>query len=74
MVDTGRQLPSPSASAWSIDLAAIDGPVFIVGRLAEQDARAVLVLHLVEIGAVANTIAAERVVANAPITSVSVVW
>lgn len=74
MVDSERQVPTPSASAWSIDLAAIGGPTFIVHRREEGEARAALVGHLVEIGAVANTIKAERIVAAAPISSVAVIW
>lgn len=74
MVDSDRQVPTPSASAWSIDLEAIGGPVFVVHRRDESDARAALVRHLVEIGAVADTIKAERIVRVAPISSVGVIW
>jgi hypothetical protein len=74
MVDNDSQVPAPSASAWSIDLEAIEGPVFIVHRRDERDARAALVRHLVEIGSVADTIKAERIVAASPISSVGVVW
>ncbi|MFN8113175.1 MAG: hypothetical protein U0R51_08240 [Solirubrobacterales bacterium] len=74
MVDSDRQVPTPSASAWSIDLEAIEGPVFIVHRRDEGAARAALVRHLVEIGAIPDTIRAERIVAAAPISSVGVVW
>jgi len=74
MVDNDRQLPSPSASAWWIDLSEIGGPVFIVLRLDEDEAREALVRQLVDIGAIGNTIEAERVVAAAPTESVAVVW
>ncbi|MFN8113158.1 MAG: hypothetical protein U0R51_08155 [Solirubrobacterales bacterium] len=74
MIDTDRQLPTPSASAWSIDLEAVDGPVFVVLHRDEGEARAALARHLVEIGAVADTIKAERIVGAAPINSVGVVW
>lgn len=74
MIDTDRQVPSASAPAWSIDLAGIGGPVFVVLRLDERDARQALVRQLVEVGAIANTIEAERVVAAAPIESVGIVW
>lgn len=70
MIDTDRQLPTPSASAWSIDLDAIGGPVFVVHRRDQSEARAALARHLVEIGAVADTIKAERLVGAAPISSV----
>ena len=74
MVDMSRQVPSPAASAWSIDLTRIGGPLFIVLRMGDDDARAALVRHLVDIGSISNTIEAERVVAAAPIESVGVVW
>ena len=74
MVDASRQLPSPEAQAWSINLAEVGGPVTVVCRREEAEAREALVHHLVGIGAVANTCAAERIVAGAPITSVAVVW
>ena len=74
MLDTGRQLPALSASAWSIALAEIGGPTFIVLRRDEAEARIALVEHLVEIGSITNTIKAERVVAAAPIELVGVLW
>lgn len=74
MIDTDRQVPTPSASAWSIDLAAISGPLFVVHRRDESEARAALVRHLVEIGTIPDTIKAERIVGAAPISSVGVVW
>lgn len=74
MVDEPRQVPALSASAWSIDLAPIGGPVFIVLRRNETEARTALVTHLVEIGSIPNTVEAERAVAAAPIDSVGVVW
>jgi hypothetical protein len=74
MVDTGRQVPSPSASAWLIDLSHVDGPQFVVFRLSEIEARQAVVGHVVENGAIANTIAAERLVAAAPASQVGVVW
>ena len=69
MVDTDRP-----ASAWAIDLTPIGGPRFVVMRLDAADARAALVRHLVDIGAIANTIEAERVIARASVESVAVVW
>ena len=74
MIDTDRQLASPSATAWSIDLSAIGGPVFIALRLNPDAAREALVTHLVEIGSIPNTIEAERLVGRAPIRHVGVVW
>lgn len=74
MVDDERQLPSSSATGWSIDLEAVGGPRFVVLRLNESDARDALARYLVDIGAIANTIEAERVVGGAQIESVAVVW
>lgn len=74
MVNTDRQLPAISASVWVINLAAIAGPRFVVLRREEAEARVALVAHLVEIGAIANTIAAERIVAEAEIESMAVIW
>lgn len=74
MIDTTRQLPSPSASAWAIDLTSVGGPVFAVLRLDEGEARAALVDHLLDIGSFATREETQRVVAAAPITSVGVIW
>ena len=74
MIDTRGQVPAPSASPWLIDLTAAGGPRFAVLRLAEEEARDALVAHLVEIGSIPNTIAAERLVGSAPIESVAVTW
>jgi hypothetical protein len=74
MVDDPRQVPAQSASAWAINLAAIGGPNIVVMRRNEDQARDALVQHLVAIGAITNTIEAERVVGAAPIESVGVVW
>lgn len=57
-----------------IDLAHFDGPRFVVCHVGEDDARQALVRHLVDIGSIPNTIAAERIVASAPAESVGVVW
>lgn len=48
--------------------------MFIVHRRDQSEARAALVRHLVEIGAAADTIKAERIVGAAPMSSVGVVW
>ena len=74
MVDTDRQLPSPSATAGAIDHRHIDGPTFVVMRPDETNARATLAAPPVEIGSIGNPVAAERIVAAARIESVGVVW
>jgi hypothetical protein len=74
MVDMSRQVPTPSAAAWRLDAAALGGPSFIVMRLDEDEAREALAVHLVEIGNVSHTIAAERLVRTLPAESASVIW
>jgi hypothetical protein len=74
MIDTNRQLASPSATAWSIDLEAVGGPEFVVLRLDPDAAREALAKHLVEIGSIPNAIEAGRIVGAAPARHVGVVW
>lgn len=75
MIDNPRQLPTPSAMAWRIDLAGVGAPMFVVMRTTEAEAREALATHLVAIGSpLANTTAAERAVNAAPADSVAVVW
>lgn len=74
MVDARGQLPSPSASAWLIDLTEDGGPVFIVLRLDESRARNALARYLVDIGASRHTSDAERAVASARCSPVAVIW
>jgi hypothetical protein len=74
MIDTRGQVLAPSASAWLIDLTAGGGPRSVVVRHEEDEAREALVAHLVEIGSIDNTIAAERLVGSAPAETVAVTW
>ncbi len=69
-----RQVPSPSAHAVLLDLAAAGGPRYVVLRVDEQAAREALVAHLVDIGAVSTRSEAEAFVTGAGLETVAVVW
>lgn len=80
MVDSKRQVPIPSASAWSIDLGAAGGPAFVVHRCEEVATRDALIDHLVAIGSRTReeaeeiVSAAEEIVSAAEAQSVAVIW
>lgn len=74
MVDRARQVPSPSAHAWRLDLSEIGGPSFIVMRLDETEARRALVEHLVEIGKFPGVTEADRALRPLCGESVAVIW
>ena len=74
MVDTERQVPPPSAQAWSVDLSAVGGPTFTVTRTSAQEARQAVVAYLVEIGSGLTQAAATALVERATVAEVSVVW
>lgn len=76
MIDTICQvaLPPPSATAWVIDLREVDGPLFVVFRLTEDEARQALAHHLTEIGAFIQRAEAEQAVNGADTTSIGVIW
>lgn len=66
MIDTDRQVPTPSASAWSFDLSRLGGPRFVVLNANEAEARTHLAEHLLELGRTGDlteiqTVAGERV-------------
>jgi hypothetical protein len=69
-----RQVPTPSASAWLVDLSELRGPVFCVLRASQEEAREALIAHLLEIGQFDTREEAVEVVADAPTESVGVVW
>lgn len=73
MVDLERQVPSPAASAWLINLGHLGGPVFVVHRLAEREAPEAPVEHLVAIGS-RSPEEAEEIVGAAEAQSVAVIW
>lgn len=74
MVDQPRQVPSPSASAWLIDLRAAEGPAFVVLRVREDEAADRLVEHLIDIGAVIGEAEAAALISGVEPISVAVVW
>jgi hypothetical protein len=74
MIDTSRQLPAPSAGAWSIDLTALGGPVFVILTTSEQHARERLVEHLVELGKVDDVGAGTMLLAGIPTQRMAVIW
>lgn len=74
MVDTTRQVPAPSAHAWSVDLSAVGGPTFTVMRMSAVEAREAVVAYLMDIGSGLPQAAASEVVARATVTEVSVIW
>lgn len=69
-----RQVPSPSASAWLLDLAEVDGPRYIVLRLDDGTARQALREHLLDIGAVSSEEEAGALVDHAASTPAAVIW
>jgi len=46
MIDADRQVPTPTAEAWLIDLAVLGGPKFVVLARSSEEARRRLVEHL----------------------------
>jgi hypothetical protein len=74
MIDTSRQLPAPTADAWSIDLTALGGPLFVVLTTSEAHARERLVEHLVELGKVEDIGAGTMLLAEIPAERVAVIW
>lgn len=74
MVDTKRQVPAPSALAWSVDLSSVGGPTFAVMRTTADEAREAVVSYLVEIGSGLTRFAATGLVARATVSEIAVVW
>ncbi len=74
MVDTTRQVPPPSAQAWSVDLGPVSGPTFTVMCRSAVQAREAVVAYLVEIGSGLTWLAATELVDRATVTEVSVIW
>jgi len=69
-----RQVPALAATAYLFDLAAARGPRFVVLRLDAQDAKVALVEHLVDVGAVVYAQDAWKLLADASVEPVGVVW
>jgi hypothetical protein len=69
-----RQVPTPSADAWSLGLASHDGPRFVVLRLDEGDARQRLAEHLVWLGKSRDDAEGLRLLADIDTERVAVIW
>lgn len=74
MVDITRQVPAPSAQAWSVDLTSVGGPTFTVLRTSADEARDAVVAYLIDIGSGMTRVAASELVGRATLSEVSVVW
>lgn len=74
MIDTIRQVPAPSADAWSLDLASRGGPRFVVLRLDEHHARQRLAEHLTWLGKVEDNAEGLRLIADIEAEHVAVIW
>lgn len=74
MIDTDRQLPSPSATAWSFDLAPLGGPCLVVLTTDKATARTLLAQHLADLGKVESPTTARGLIAAIPTESVTVLW
>lgn len=74
VIYTPRQVPAPSAAGWLFDLTTSRGPLFVVLRVTEDDARQALSEHLVDIGAVADHGEADQLIDGQAPAMVGVVW
>lgn len=73
-VYVSRQVPTPSAAAWLLDLTASDGPMLVVLRREQCEARAAAVGHLLDAGIVGGVAEAREIVARATSELVAVTW
>ena len=74
VIDERRQVPAPTASAWMCDLTEARGPVFVVLRANDLEARAALAVHLVEAEAVSSAEEAAGLISDCSPEAVAVVW
>lgn len=68
------QVPSPSAAGWLVDLREARGPLFVVLRRTEVQARECLRDHLVDTGTFSSAEEVDEVLAHAVTSPVGVVW
>jgi len=73
-VYVSRQVPTPSAAAWLLDLTASGGLTLVVLRREQCEARAVAVGHLLDAGIVGGVAEAREIVARATPELVAVTW
>jgi hypothetical protein len=73
-VYVSRQVPTPCAAAWLLDLTASDGPMLVVLRREQCEARAAAVGHLLDAGIVVGVAEAREIVARASAQLVAVTW
>jgi hypothetical protein len=74
MIDTTRQVPVPSADAWSLDLASLGGPRYVVLRLNERDASQLLAEHLTWLGKAEDDAEALQLIGGITSERVAVIW
>jgi hypothetical protein len=74
MIDTNAQVPAPAGAAWLLDLTASDGPMLVVLRREQCEARAVAVGHLLDAGLVGGVAEAREIVAGGDVQLVAVTW
>ena len=71
---TDSQVPTPSASAWRVDMGGYGGPCFVVLRTSSAEACEAVASHLIEIGFGVERAKIEAVLARATVTEVAVIW
>jgi hypothetical protein len=69
-----RQVPTPSAAAWLLDLTASDGPMLVVLRREQCEARAAAVGHLLDAWVAIDDGHARAMVAAVEPQLVAVTW
>jgi hypothetical protein len=74
MIDTNRQVPSPAADAWSIDLTPLGGPRYVILTTSEQHARERLAQHLAELGKAETVGSGTNMIADIQAERVAVIW
>ncbi|HKG03138.1 MAG TPA: hypothetical protein VKB03_08140 [Conexibacter sp.] len=74
IIDTNAQVPAPAAVAWLLDFTASDGPMLVVLRREQCEAKAAAVGHLLDAGIVVGVAEARKIVAEADAQLVAVTW
>ncbi len=71
---TDSQVPTPSATAWLVDMSEFGGPCFVVLRTSRFDARRAIVSHLIEIGFGLHRSEVESLASRAAVSEAAVIW